>query len=226
MGSTASARLPRRLRARLAAEGGFTLVELLVAMVILLIVIASLSTVLVSATHTEVDANNRFQAQEQARTGLTFLTRELHCAGSGSSSVPSITDTSGGNLTAGAAYSAITAYLPSTCSTSGGQTLYVTWCTAASTLTTGDFALYRVTSTTTPRPTCSSSGKVKWADYLQTSTPFCLPSTTAACGGVLKPASSLPLLHVTMPVNVKGPTATTDTYNVVDDIALRNGAHS
>jgi prepilin-type N-terminal cleavage/methylation domain-containing protein len=226
MGSTASARLQRRLRARLAAEGGFTLVELLVAMVILLIVIASLSTVLVSATHTEVDANNRFQAQEQARTGLTFLTRELHCAGSGSSSVPSITDTSGGNLTAGAAYSAITAYLPSTCSTSGGQTLYVTWCTAASTLTTGDFALYRVTSTTTPRPTCSSSGKVKWADYLQTSTPFCLPSTTAACGGVLKPASSLPMLHVTMPVNVKGPTATTDTYNVVDDIALRNGAHS
>jgi len=234
MGSTASARLSRRLRARVAAEGGFTLVELLVAMVILLVVIASLSAVLVSATHTEVDANNRFQAQEQARTGLTFLTRELHCAGSGSSSVPSITDTSGGNLTAGAAYSAITVYLPSTCSTSGGQTLYVTWCTAASTLTTGDFALYRVTSTTTPRPTCSSSGKVKWADYLKPSTagppsdsqPFCLPSTTAACGGVLKPASSLPLLHVTMPVNVKGPTATTDTYNVVDDIALRNGAHS
>jgi prepilin-type N-terminal cleavage/methylation domain-containing protein len=227
MGSTASARLSRRLRARAAAEGGFTLVELLVAMVILLVVIASLSAVLVSATHTEVDANNRFQAQEQARTGLTFLTRELHCA-------TSVTQTSGSSLTAGTTYNAITANLPATCSSSGGVALYVTWCTAASTLTTGDFALYRVTSTTTPRPTCSSSGKVKWADYLKPSTagppsdsqPFCLPSTTAACGGVVKPASSLPLLHVTMPVNVKGPTATTDTYNVVDDIALRNGAHS
>ena len=40
-------------------------------MTILLIVIASLATVLVSATRTEVDANKRFQAQEQARTGLT-----------------------------------------------------------------------------------------------------------------------------------------------------------
>jgi hypothetical protein len=34
------------------------------------------------------------------------------------------------------------------------------------------------------------------------------------------------MLHVTMPVNLKGPTATTDAYNVVDDIALRNGTHS
>jgi hypothetical protein len=29
-----------------------------------------------------------------------------------------------------------------------------------------------------------------------------------------------------LPVNLKGPNATTDTYRVVDDIALRNGAHS
>ena len=33
MGPTARARLPRRLRARLSTEGGFTLVELIVAMV-------------------------------------------------------------------------------------------------------------------------------------------------------------------------------------------------
>lgn len=227
MSSTASARLSRRLRARLAAEGGFTITELLIVMVILLVVIGSLSSVLVSATRTEVDANNRFQAQEQARTALTFFTREMHCA-------TSVTQTSGSSMTAGTAYNAITANLPAACSTSGGVALYVTWCTAASTLTTGDFALYRVTSTTTPRPTCSSAGKVKWADYLQPSTagppadsqPFCLPSTIAACGGVLKPSTSLPMLHVTMPVNVKGPTATTDSYRVVDDIALRNGAHS
>jgi hypothetical protein len=103
--------------------------------------------------------------------------------------------------------------------------LFVTWCTSASTLNTSDWALYRVTSTSAA-PLCSASGKVKWADYLTTSTPFCLPSTTAACGGVLRPSTSLPMLHVTMPVNLEGPTATTDTYNVVDDIALRNGTHS
>jgi prepilin-type N-terminal cleavage/methylation domain-containing protein len=226
MGSTARARLSRRARARVAAEGGFTLTELIVVMAILLIVVTSLSSVLVSATHTEVDANKRFQAQEQARTGLAKLTRELHCASS-------VTQTSGSALAAGTAYSAITATLPSACSTAGGQTLYVTWCTLASTLTTGDYALYRVTSTSSP-PTCSSSGKVKWIDYLQPtpgsspswSDPFCLPSTTAACGGVLKPSNSLPLLHVTLPVNVNGPSSTVESYNVVDDIALRNGARS
>jgi prepilin-type N-terminal cleavage/methylation domain-containing protein len=214
------ARLSRCARVRVTAEDGFTLIELLVSMVILLVVIASLASVLVSATHTAVDANNRFQAQEQARTGLTFLTRELHCA-----STVAVTNTSGTTLAAGTAGAGITETIPSTCATSGGSTLYVTWCTAGSTLKTGDYALYRRTSTAS-QPTCTSSGQVKWVDYLQTSTPFCLPSTTAACSGVLRPASSLPLLHVTMPVNLKGPTATTDTYNVVDDVALRNGAHS
>jgi prepilin-type N-terminal cleavage/methylation domain-containing protein len=220
MGPTARARLPRRLRARAAAEGGFTLVELIMTLAILLIVVASLSSVLVSATRTEVDANNRFQAQEQARTGLAQLTRELHCA-----SAVTVTNTAGTALAAGSSGSRIAATLPSTCTTSGGVALFATWCTSASTLNTSDWALYRVTSTSSA-PLCSASGKVKWADYLTTSTPFCLPSTTAACGGVLRPSTSLPMLHVTMPVNLKGPTATTDTYNVVDDIALRNGTHS
>ena len=222
MGSTARARPSRRARARLAGEAGFTLVELLIAMVVLLIVIGSLASVLVSATQTEVDANNRFQAQEQARTGLTFLTRELHCASA-------VTQTNGSVLAAGTAYNAITATLPSTCSTSGGQTLYVTWCTSPTTLVAGGHAaLYRVTSTSTPYPTCSSSGKVKWVDYLTTATPFCLPGTTAltACGGVTQPANSLPLLHVTMPVNLNGVGSTIESYNVVDDIALRNALRS
>jgi prepilin-type N-terminal cleavage/methylation domain-containing protein len=217
MHSATRARLSRRARARVAAEDGFTLTELLIAMVILLIVIASLASVLVSATHTEVDANNRFQAQEQGRTSFEKLRRELHCAST-------VTQTSGTALNPGTAYNAITATLPAACSTSGGTTLYVTWCTSPSTLMTSDYALYRVTSTST-LPTCSSSGKVKWADYLTTSTPFCLPSTTTACGGVLKPSTSLPFLHVTMPVNLKGPGAKTG-YNIVDDIALRNGTRS
>ena len=220
MHSATRARLSRRARARVTAEEGFSLIELIVAMVILLVVIASLASVLVSATHTAVDANNRFQAQEQARTGLTFLTRELHCA-----STVAVINTSGTTLSAGTAGAGITETVPSSCATSGGTTLYVTWCTAQSTLNTSDWALYRRTSTSS-QPTCTASGQVKWVDYLTTSTPFCLPSTAAACSGVLRPASSLPMLHVTMPVNLKGPTATTDTYNVVDDIALRNGVHS
>ena len=224
MGPTARARLPRRLRARLAAEGGFTMVELIMTMAILLIVVASLSSVLVSATHTEVDANNRFQAQEQARTGLAQLTRELHCA-----SAVTVTDSSGTTVTAPSSGSRIAATLPSTCTTSGGVTLYVTWCTSASTLKTGDYALYRVTSTSAA-PLCSASGKRKWADYLTTplGNIFCLPGTTVAtaCGGVVRPTTSLPMLHVTMPVNLNGPASTIESYNVVDDIALRNATRS
>ena len=218
MGLSARARLSRRTRAHFAGEGGFTLVELIITMAILLIVVASLSSVLVSATRTEVDTNKRFQAQEQARTGLAQLTRELHCASA-------VTQTSGSAMTAGTNYNAISATLPSTCATSGGVALFATWCTSASTLKTGDFALYRVTSTSA-RPTCATAGKIKRVDYLQTSTPFCLPSTSTACGGVLKPSSSLPMLHITMPVNLNGPTSTVDSYDVIDDVALRNGIHS
>jgi len=119
--------------------------------------------------------------------------------------------------------------LSSVCPTAGGVTKYVTWCTSPSTITTGGHvALYRVASTTLPRPTCSSSGKVKWADYLTTLTPFCLPSTTASCGTppVFKPTSSLPMLHVTLPVNLNGLGSTKDSYNLFDDIALRNGTRS
>ena len=219
MGSTARARLSRRVRARVAAESGFTLPELLTAMVILLIVLTSLTSVLVSATRQEVDANNRFQAQSQARAGLDLMRRELHCAGT-------VTDTNGTALTAGTGYNAISVTLPSVCPSSGGTAIYATWCTQASTLTTGDYALYRVTSTALPRPTCSSAGTVKWMDYLTTSTPFCLPGTAAACSGVTRPSTSLPMLHVTFPLNLNGPTSTMQSYNLTDDIALRNGARS
>ncbi len=215
---TARARLSRRARARLLDERGFTLPELIVTMAILLIVVASLASVLVQSTTTEIDANNRFTAQVQDRTALDKIRRELHCASS-------VTQTSGTALTAGTAYNAITTQLSSVCPSTLGTTTYVTWCTAASTLTTGDYALYRVTSTSS-RPTCSTSGKIKWADYLQTSTPFCLPSSSAACSGVLKPTASLPMLHVSLPVDINGPSSTVEKYNLVDDIALRNGTRS
>lgn len=228
MGPIARGRLSPRGRTRAGAEGGFTIIELLIAMVILTIIMASLTSVLVSASHTEIDVNKRFQAQENDRTGLDKLRREIHCANA-------VTDTSGNSLTPGTAYNAITVTLPGQCPTaSGGVTTYATWCTSPSALTTGDFTLYRVTSTTLPFPTCASAGKVKWVDYLAyptppgVATPFCLPDSSNACSGVLKPTNSLPLLHVSLPVNLNGPppTFTKQSYNLVDDIALKNGARS
>jgi hypothetical protein len=34
------------------------------------------------------------------------------------------------------------------------------------------------------------------------------------------------MLHVTFPVNLNGPTSRIDSYDLVDDIALRNGSRS
>ena len=194
-------------------------------MAILLIVIASLASVLVSATKSEVDAGKRFQVQVQDRTAVDKLRRELHCANS-----VTVENSSGTPLTAGTAGSTVAVTLGSTCPSNitHATTLYVTWCTAASTLVTGDYALYRVTSTSSS-PTCSSSGKVKWVDYIQptvispsASTPFCLPTTSTACSGVLRPTYSLPMLHVIVPVDINGPSSTIDKYNLVDDIAIRH----
>jgi prepilin-type N-terminal cleavage/methylation domain-containing protein len=209
----------RRACLRARAEAGFTLAELLIAMAIMVIVMTTMSAVLVTASKNEVNANRRFQVQVQARAGLDQLRRDIHCASA-------VTDTTGTSLTAGTAYSAITANVPAVCSSAGGTAIYATWCTAASTLRTGDYALYRVTSTTTPQPTCSTAGKVKWADYLTSSTPFCLPSSSVACSGVLKPTMALPTMHVSMPLNMNGPASTIDGYNLVADISLRNGTRS
>jgi hypothetical protein len=34
------------------------------------------------------------------------------------------------------------------------------------------------------------------------------------------------MLHVALPVNLNGPSSTIESYNLVDDIALRNGVRS
>jgi prepilin-type N-terminal cleavage/methylation domain-containing protein len=224
MHRTATVRVLRRVWLRTRDEDGFTLTELLIAMAILLVVMTALTSVLVTASKNELDANLRFQVQGQARAGLDELRRELHCA----SSVTFI-DASGNPVSnnPGTSYSALTASLGASCATTGGTAKYVTWCTKASTRVASDWSLMRVTSTTgPPYATCATSGTVQWADYLTTSTPFCLPTSSSACGGVLKPTMSLPMLHVSMPVNINGPTSAIDGYNLVDDIALRNGVHS
>lgn len=139
----------RRLWTRLARdEGGYSLMELLISMSILGAVMASVSTLLVSATKSEVDMNRRFQAQTQARLGLDQLRREVHCAMSVSPS--------------GAA-STITLTIPSTCPTSGGNTA-ITWCTVAN--GTNRWGLWRY-----PGSSCSGTGK-RVADYVTASSVF------------------------------------------------------
>lgn len=138
----------RKLAARLRCERGYSLTELLVSMSILGAVMTSVSVLLVSATNSEVDMNQRFQAQTQARLGLDLMRREVHCAMSVSPS---------------GASASVTLTIPSTCPTSGGNTA-ITWCTVAD--GTNRWGLWRY-----PGSSCSGTGK-RYADYLTASSIF------------------------------------------------------
>jgi prepilin-type N-terminal cleavage/methylation domain-containing protein len=95
----------------LARQGGYTLIELLVVMIILAVVVGALSEAFVSGARSELNANQLYQAQQNARVALDRLRRELHCASSVSS--PD-----------GVAVSSITATLPAACP---GPDTSVTW---------------------------------------------------------------------------------------------------
>lgn len=210
----------RNARARAAEERGITIIEMLVTMAVMIIILSALTTVAVEASNSEVRTNKRYRAQVAGRLALDKVRRELHCAGS-----VAVVNSSGTTLAAGVVgngiYTTLGGYCPSNGLTTNGALLVkVTWCTSASTLKTGTFALYRLASLST-QPACATTG-VKWADYLTTATPFCIPSTSASCGGIFKPASSLSTLYVNFPVNINGASSTTAKFTLVDNIALRN----
>ena len=138
----------RKLVARLRCERGYSLIELLVSMSILGAVMASVSILLVSATNSEVDMNQRFQAQTQARLGLDLMRREVHCAMS---------------VSPAGASSSVTLTIPATCPTSGGNTA-ITWCAVAD--GANRWGLWRY-----PGSSCSGTGK-RYADYLTASSIF------------------------------------------------------
>jgi prepilin-type N-terminal cleavage/methylation domain-containing protein len=139
----------RGLLRRLRADRGYSLIEMVTVMAILSVVMTSLTTVFISASNSELDMNNRFQAQLNARLALDKFRREVHCA----SSVTL-------NSTA-----SVTVVLPSGCKNSGT----VTWCTQGSGT---KYGLYRVVGST-------CSGGVKWADYLIQSNLFGYTAPTA-----------------------------------------------
>ena len=150
------------LRIRLAAEGGYTLTEMLVVLAILGTVLAGLAGVFTSALRAEVDMNQRFQAQQHARFALGKLRRELHCARQ------TYVQPDGSAATIVSAVNANTAYCRS------GQ---ATWCALPVAGATVRYGLYRKAGAT-----CDASG-VLMADYLTTSGVFQLAAAVAGSRG-------------------------------------------
>jgi prepilin-type N-terminal cleavage/methylation domain-containing protein len=114
---------------RLRREGGYTMIEMLTVLLIFGTVMTSLMALFVQGTNAEVDMNNRFQSQQDARVGLDRLRRDVHCASAANQGT--------------ATTSFVTLTVPCV---SGGT---VSWCTAGSGTRYG---LYRNLGST-----CSSS---------------------------------------------------------------------
>lgn len=138
----------RELHRRVAGERGFTLVETLVSMTILMTVMGGLTALMVSGTNAEVDMNKRFQAQTEARLGLDRLRRDVHCSW---------------NVSPAGTSATVVLSMSASCPASGGSTT-VTWCTVAN--GTGRYGLWRYSG-----GACSGTGR-KFADYLTTPNAF------------------------------------------------------
>jgi type II secretory pathway pseudopilin PulG len=164
------------LRTRLRRdESGFTLIELVTVLGMLVIVMTALAYALVAASKAEEEMNRRFGSQINARIALDQIRREAHCASA---------------VTPTGTASAITLTLGSRCPTAGAGTT-VSWCTVGSGTR---YVLYRKVGAT-----CDSAGK-KSVDYLTSGTVFSFtaqsPSSLAVLAVTLpvntKPETGLP----------------------------------
>jgi len=183
----------RALPARLRDQGGYTLVELVAVLAIFLTIVTALTTLFVTGSRAELDANNRFQAQQSARLALDRLRRELHCS-------TGITKTDGTALGA-TPVAAIRVTLPSHCPTAGGATITVDYQMVAS--GTGRWELQRAKT---------GDQGVPIADHITNDDVFTY---------AIQSAESRALLHVDLPVNVN-PNEGWKEWRLVDDIVLRN----
>jgi len=144
-------RLARHVQRLRREESGFSLIEMLAAMAILLTIVGTLTTLMVSATSSEVDLTMRVRAQQEARLAVEAMRRDVHCASA-------ITVTS---------FASVTLTLPAGCPSAIGGTTF-TWCTSGS---GSRFALRRIVGA--PLPGTCTGGRVA-ADYLTTANVFAM----------------------------------------------------
>jgi type II secretory pathway pseudopilin PulG len=111
---------------RARGEGGYTLVELIAVMTILLTVLTALTALFASGAKAELDANRRFDAQQEARLAVDRMRREIHCASAVALNAADSTVVDGRTV-----YKRITVTLPGHCPTAGGAEATVVYDTEA-----------------------------------------------------------------------------------------------
>lgn len=191
-------------------EHGFSLIEMVVVCLILGVVLTGITTVFVSGTHSELNLNNRFQAQQAARLALDAIRADAHGARAA-------------NMTGGGA-TLVLALVPqpvsgvvylNTCgaAANAGYTKVV-WCALNSPTVTGQYALYRSPRTTDSLCT-AANGKLE-ADNLTSNNVFGPTATVTV--------SQLQTLTATIAIKRQTGTAGM-TYKLSEPLTLRNSVY-
>jgi prepilin-type N-terminal cleavage/methylation domain-containing protein len=193
----------------LARSDGFSLVELLVVMIVLLAVLAPLTQSFVSAGVAQVDQTRRFDAQENARQALDRMRKDIHCAHGVTD--PATNLDADGNVvgyTLVLTETAVPGAEPECPGLVETNASAVQWCTIK--VTDDRYRLYRENDPTT---TCDGNASTFMVDYL--TAPDIWGSPTCI-------STQYPTVAVTMPVDVD-PSRRPGAYTLSDQIALRNG---
>lgn len=191
-----------RLLRRLRAERGYSLVEMITVMVIMSIVMTGITTVFVQGSNAELDMNNRFQAQTNARIGLDKIRKDVH---TGCTLSPA---------QSGSAVASVTLTEPPV--VAGVCSVSVSWCAVT---VSGNTGLYRQAGASCG----SASPAIRQVDRLTKTGVFTVQAQVDNTDQNAK-GGTLASLYVDISVN----TGTTkhvgiaDTYRLCDGIVLRN----
>lgn len=222
MARSRRSRALRILRARVREEDGYTLFELLTVMVVMGLVLAGLTTSFAAGLSAESGTIRRAQAQENARLALDRMRIDIHCA----SGAPAPQENPYGGFTLTLTES------PNVCPAVTTDSSGVQWCTIPVSGSTTHWQLFRYLGT--QLSDCGGDGVSTllvdyvtqpaggWAtnsgtDPVPTDWDGNLWPTPPTCS-----AGSLPVVSLSMTVNVDPVTHPERAYNLSDSIALRN----
>jgi prepilin-type N-terminal cleavage/methylation domain-containing protein len=188
----------------LASERGVTLIELIVVMAILLVVIGALSDGFASVSRSEVDQTNRASDEQNARQALDRMRLDIHCASAVQAPQP-VLDSFGATIGYRITFTETPADATQGCPGVTRDASAVQWCTNQ--VGAQRFQLFRSTVF------CDAASADFQVDYVMLANIW--PATACQVG-------RYPTVGVDMPVNrdpVKRPSR---TYELKDEIALRN----
>jgi type II secretory pathway pseudopilin PulG len=189
-------------------QAGYTLVETLVVMTLLIIVIAAIADGFASASKTQTDQTMLANDQEAARTSLDRLRRDIHCASAASVTAGVPTGGYTLNLTVNPGQCiAVTAGAGAGVTGSSG----VQWCTVPINGSTNRYAMYRTVTSA-----CDAADAVFQVDYVTQPKVW---GDTIVCGAY---SSHLENVSIDLSVNRDIDTRPDRTYRLTDQIALRN----